>query len=397
MPLDAKRFREPAMQPERIGDPPLVVHVIHELAVGGLENGLVNLINHIPADRYRHAIVCLKGYSDFAKRIKRDDVEIIALNKREGNDFGMYLRLYRTLRRLRPDIVHTRNLGTMEGQVVAAAAGARARVHGEHGRDIFDLHGTNRKYKLLRKAIKPFVHQFIAVSQDLERWLSDTVGVARERISQIYSGVDSMRFHPRTGPRTDIAPPGFLDADSILVGSVGRMAAVKDYPNLVRAFLLLLEREPAARSRLRLLIVGDGVDRQKCMNMLQQAGVAELGWFPGERSDIAELMREMDIFVLPSLGEGISNTILEAMCSGLPVVATRVGGNLELVKEGVTGKLVPPATPEALADALLDYYRNPSMLCDHGEAARRQIEETFTMQAMTRGYVDVYDKVLRRG
>jgi glycosyltransferase involved in cell wall biosynthesis len=191
-------------------------------------------------------------------------------------------------------------------------------------------------------------------------------------------------------------PQGFLDEDSIVIGSVGRMAAVKDFPNLVRAFLLILEKEPAARARLRLAIIGDGVDRQKCMDMLRQAGLAELGWFPGERGDIAELMREMDIFVLPSLGEGISNTILEAMCSGLPVVATRVGGNVELLKENVTGRLVPPGQPEALAAALLEYFRNPYLLRRHGEAARRQIEATFTMQAMTTGYVAVYDKVLRR-
>ena len=103
--------------------PPLIVHVIHHLGVGGLENGLVNLINHIPPERYRHAIICLKGYSDFRRRIIRENVEIVALNKREGQDFSLYLNLFKTLRRLKPDIVHTRNLGTMEGQVIAAIAG----------------------------------------------------------------------------------------------------------------------------------------------------------------------------------------------------------------------------------------------------------------------------------
>ena len=158
--------------------PPLIVHVIYHLGVGGLENGLVNLINHIPSERYRHAIVCLKGYSDFRRRIVRDDVEIVALNKREGNDFNLYIDLFRTLRRLQPDIVHTRNLATIEGQVVAAVAGARARVHGEHGRDMVDLYGKNRKYNLLRKAIRPLVNHFVAVSKDLENWLINTVGAA---------------------------------------------------------------------------------------------------------------------------------------------------------------------------------------------------------------------------
>ncbi len=374
--------------------PPLIVHVIHHLGVGGLENGLINLINHIPPERYRHAIICLKGYSDFRRRITREGVEIIALNKREGKDFSLYLNLFKTLRRLKPDIVHTRNLGTMEGQVVAAVAGARARVHGEHGRDIFDLHGKNRKYNLLRKAIRPFVDHFIAVSRDLESWLANTVGATPHRIHQIYNGVDSLRFHPRSGKNFKGAPPGFFTENAFVIGSVGRMASVKDYPGLVRAFLSLLE-EPAAQERFRLLIVGEGRSRQECIEMLREAGAGALAWFPGERADIPELMSAMDLFVLPSLGEGISNTILEAMATGLPVVATNVGGNAELIKEGFTGILVPPGEPAAMAQAIMQYHKNPDLIIQHGIAARQQIEASFSMEAMTKGYLQVYDKVLR--
>src|SRR5687768_10740322 len=213
---------------DHVRQPPLIVHVVYHLGVGGLENGLINLINHIPSERYRHAIVCLKGYSDFRKRITRENVEIVALNKREGQDFSLYVNLFKTFRRLKPDIVHTRNLGTMEGQVIAALAGARARVHGEHGRDVFDLHGTNRKYNLLRKAIRPFVNHFITVSRDLESWLVSTVGAAPECIKQIYNGVDSSRFYPRS-PKSGRAhglpdaPEGFFSDDVFVVGSVGRM------------------------------------------------------------------------------------------------------------------------------------------------------------------------------
>jgi sugar transferase (PEP-CTERM/EpsH1 system associated) len=366
------------------------------LGVGGLENGLVNLINHIPPERYRHAIVCLKGYSDFRHRILRENVEIVALNKREGHDFGLYLNLFRTLRRLKPDIVHTRNLGTMEGQVIAAVAGARARIHGEHGRDIFDLHGKNRKYNLLRKAIRPFVDHFIAVSRDLESWLVDTVGATPQRIDQIYNGVDSLRFHPRDGTLFGAGPPGFFTENTFVVGSVGRMADVKNYPSLIQAFLRVLKEEPAAREHFRLLIVGEGTSRRECIEMLREAGAEALAWFPGERADIPELMRTMDLFVLPSLGEGISNTILEAMSTGLPVVATSVGGNVELVKEGYTGMLVPPGEPSALTEAMLRYYRNPDLIIQHGRAARRQIEASFSMEAMTQGYLQVYDKALHR-
>ncbi len=381
--------------------PPLIVHVIYHLGVGGLENGLINLINHIPPDRYRHAIVCLKGYSDFRRRIIRDDVEIVALNKREGKDFNLYIDLFKTFRRLKPDIVHTRSLAAIEGQVIAAVAGARARVHGEHGRDMFDLYGKNRKYNLLRKVIRPLVTQFIAVSKDLENWLVGTVGAAHFRVSQIYNGVDSQRFFPRNANsfaagRIGVPPEGFFAGDTFVIGSAGRMADVKNFPCLVQAFLMLLKEEPSARQRLRLLIIGDGITRAKCIEMLREAGAETLGWFPGERADIPDLMRTMDLFVLPSLGEGISNTILEAMSTGLPVIATRVGGNAELVKEGVTGMLIPPDAPAALTAAILSYYRHPELIASHGAAAREQIQAGFSMKAMTEGYLRVYDQVLGR-
>ena len=392
----ANPAQSPAEPSEIIKKPPLIAHVIYHLDVGGLENGLVNLINHIPSERYQHAIICLKGYSDFSNRITRKNVKIIALNKREGWDFKLYANLFRALRELKPDIVHTRNLATIEGQVIAAAAGIRARIHGEHGRDIFDLHGKNRKYNLLRKIIRPAIDHFIAVSKDLENWLINTIGAAPNRIDQIYNGVDSLSFYPRRKrPTNNIGPEGFFTENSFVIGSVGRMAAVKDYPNLVRVFLMLLKENSTLRNRLRLLIVGEGSSRRECIEMLRGAGAESQAWLPGERVDIPELMRAMDLFVLPSLGEGISNTILEAMSTGLPIVATRVGGNAEIVKEEYTGKLVPPGIPETMAEAISIYYRDPGLLDSHGKAARKQIESSFSMEAMTNSYLEVYDKVLR--
>ena len=376
-------------------DTPLIVHVIHRFDVGGLENGVVNLINNLPADRYRHAIVCLQGYTDFRKRLKRDDIEIYDMAKQNGHDFGLYLRLFRIFRKLRPAIVHTRNLSALESQVVAALVGVRGRVHGEHGRDIYDLHGKNWKYNLLRKLVRPFVSHYIAVSKDLQIWLTDTIGVNYNRVSQIYNGVDNNRFRPGQTPSTSFGPPGFFSADSIIIGSVGRMAPVKDYPNLVSAFLRLLELAPTFRERMRLLIIGDGETRATCMQLLEQHGAAHLAWLPGERDDIPALMSAVDIFVLPSLGEGISNTILEAMATGLPVIATNVGGNQELVHEGKTGFLVLPSDPDGIANAVLHYVHNPAHRQEHGQAARDIIDRQFSMDAMMQGYLSVYDRVLK--
>jgi len=373
---------------------PLIAHVVHSLAVGGLENGIVNLINHLPRDRYRHVVICLTGYTDFRNRIRNPEVEVYALHKLPGKDFPVYLRLWRLMRRLRPDIVHTRNLSTLDAQLPAFLAGVPHRVHGEHGRDADDMDGTRRKYQVLRRLFKPLVQRYIALSLDLKRYLRDKVGVPEGKLLLLCNGVDTRKFTPaRNGTRNVLASHG-IGRDAIVVGTVGRMEAVKDQMTLVHAFLHLARWAGPDRDRLRLVIIGDGALRAPALRLLEEAGLAHLAWLPGERADVPELLRAMDIFVLPSLAEGISNTILEAMASGLPVVATNVGGNGELVDAGRTGFLVPRADPVAMADAIQRYVEDSALRREHGVQGRRRCEKEFSIDTMVRRYGDFYDEVL---
>lgn len=373
---------------------PLVAHVIQRLAIGGLENGLVNLINQMPEDRYRHIVICLADATDHMRRMLRKDVPVIPLNQRPGHDFTVHRRLLALLRRLRPTIVHTRNLAALEFQAVAALAGVRGRVHGEHGRDVHDLDGENRKYNLLRKAIRPCVQRYTAVSVDLARWLVERIGIKPERVTQIYNGVDAEKFGNRQSLRAPIGPAGFSDSSCFLIGTVGRMEPVKDQLTLVRAFLLLLEQNPAWRERLRLVMVGDGPLRCVALKIVREARAERLVWLPGERSDVPQIMKGLDLFVLPSLREGVSNTILEAMASGLPVVATDVGGNPELVEKGKTGTLVPHSDPASMAAAIASYIADTKKALAHGAAGRERVELKFTMKAMVARYTAVYDSLL---
>lgn len=374
---------------------PLVAHVVYRFDTGGLENGLVNLINHMPGDAYRHAVIALTEVTDFRRRVQREDVQFIALHKPPGHAISLYPRLYRLFRALRPAIVHTRNLAALECVLPAWAAGVPVRVHGEHGRDVEDLDGSRRKYQWLRRAYRPWVSHYIALSGDLAGYLRDKVHVPERRLSQIYNGVDTARFRPAAGarPRPEGCP--FEPDAHWLVGTVGRMQAVKDQPTLARAFVRVLQQAPALRERLRLVMVGDGPLRAVVQAIVDEAGVAELCWLPGERSDVADVMRAMSCFVLPSLAEGISNTILEAMATGLPVVATRVGGNAELVAQGRTGLVVPAADAEALAQALLTLARDPAAAAAIGRAGRADVEGQFSLQAMVANYQAVYDQQLR--
>ncbi|MBK6675712.1 MAG: TIGR03088 family PEP-CTERM/XrtA system glycosyltransferase [Rhodocyclaceae bacterium] len=372
---------------------PLVVHVMYRFDVGGLENGVVNLINRMPADAYRHAVLALTEVTDFRRRIARDDVEFISLAKPPGHLWWLYPRLFRLFRQLRPAIVHSRNLAALEVAVPAWAAGVPVRIHGEHGRDVGDLDGSNKSYQWLRRLYNPFVTHFIALSRDLENYLLDPVGIARRKVTQIYNGVDAERFHPADGlPIIDGCP--FRRPQHWLVGTVGRMQTVKDQTLLARAFVRALEREPALRQRLRLVMVGEGPLRAQAQEMLDAAGVADLAWLPGERHDVPDILRGLDCFVLPSLAEGISNTILEAMASGLPVIATRVGGNPELVLEGETGRLVPVGDVEALASALIDDAHAPEADRAAGLAGRWQVERRFSMDSMVAAYRGLYDELL---
>lgn len=374
---------------------PLIVHVIYHLAVGGLENGLVNLINRIPEDRYRHAIICMTDYTDFRNRIQNPNVGVYVLNKRPGKDLKIYVTLWKLLRRLKPDIVHTRNLATLEAQFPALMAGVPRRVHGEHGRDIHDLDGTSKKYQLLRRLFKPMVQQYIALSYNLQDYLRDNIGVPGKKLTHICNGVDTEKFRPADTGSRDVLPAGFAVPGTLVFGTVGRMEAVKDQVTLARAFVQLVEAHSRGRDSLRLVMVGGGALREPAMTILRTAGLEELAWLPGERNDVPELLRALDVFVLPSLAEGISNTILEAMASGLPVVATEVGGNGELVDPETTGFLVKRGDPAALAGAMQQYIDIEELQQQHGTMARKRCEEKFSINTMVQRYQDLYDSLMQ--
>jgi sugar transferase (PEP-CTERM/EpsH1 system associated) len=375
---------------------PLIVHVLYRFDTGGLENGVVNLVNRLPATRFRHTIVALdKVVPEFLGRITRSDVGVVSLHKPPGQTARLYPRLFRLFRALRPAVVHTRNLAALECQPPAWLAGVPVRIHGEHGRDVADLDGSNRLHQWNRRAMRPFVQHWVALSSELRDYLAGPIGVPPARLTRICNGVDSLRFRAAAGPRPPIAGCPFTDPGLWLVGTVGRMQTVKNQTALAQAFVQLLQRHPALRERVRLVMVGEGPLRARSQELLDTAGLGDLAWLPGERSDVADVMRGLDCFVLPSLAEGISNTILEAMSSGLPVLATDVGGNADLVDPGRTGLLVA-AEAQALAGGLERLAADPAASAAMGRAGRARVEREFSLDAMVTAYQGLYDSLLAR-
>jgi sugar transferase (PEP-CTERM/EpsH1 system associated) len=369
-----------------------IVHVIHHLRIGGMENGVVNLVNRLPAERFRHTIVCVEESSDFARRIERPDVEVIALHRSRIGVWRLRWQLLALLRRLRPDIVHTRNLSGLDALVPARLCGIRT-LHSEHGFDVDNLQGTSSKPTMLRRLHVPLVRQYVCVSKDLRRLMVEHWGVPAARVRQICNGVDTDRFRPPERRRRDLLPEALAGEDRFVVGTVGRVQPVKDQATLLQAIAGAIALSPGLAERLALVVVGDGPSLGALRELAATLGIAGQCWFAGAREEVAALMQSFDLFVLPSLNEGISNTILEALASGLPVLASAVGGNPELVEDGVVGQTFAAGDPAALSSLIVRYADDADLCRRHGAAARQRAESRFSLETMVAAYCDVYESL----
>jgi sugar transferase (PEP-CTERM/EpsH1 system associated) len=368
---------------------PVVVHAIHSLATGGLENGVVNLVNN-PGSEFRHVIVCLTTTGALHERV-RPDVEVFSLGKRAGQDPAALVRLVRLLRRIRPAVVHSRNWAAFDAVPAARLAGVRVVVHGEHGREAADPDGRDAWRKRIRRLLHPLVSQFVTVSHDLERWLLEVVGLPARKVVTIQNGVDLTRFGHRR--RRESRETLALPADALVVGTVGRLDPVKAQAALIRAFAALRPAHPDAW----LVLAGDGPCRDELMDAVKRLGVLGRTRLLGDRSDVPLILSALDLFILPSIAEGLSNTVLEAMASGLPVVATRVGGNPELIEDGTNGRLIPRQDDDALVAAMAAYLDDPHLRALHGKASRQRAVDHFSLDRMTDAYVRLYGRLLGRG
>ena len=379
--------------------PPLIAHVLYRFDVGGLETVMIELINALGKDMFRHIVVCLTEDTVFKQRITVPGVEVYALHKRPGKDLGCYLRLWNLFRRHRPDLVQTYNIGTIDAAVPAWLAGIRAIVHSEHGRNADDPTGKNIKYNLLRRLLSPIIGRYVAVSDDLNRWLVEVVRLPARKVVRIYNGVqvdhDLLAGISET-QRRDSLPKGFATRASLVFMNVGRLDPVKNQSGLIQAFSYAAGQLGSASQSLRLVIVGDGPESKELKRLIQASGVASQILMTGSRNDIHCLLAAADVFVSSSITEGISMTILEAMACALPVIATAVGGNPEVVVDGKTGLLVHSQEPQELAKAMYRYVDDRELAVRHGIAGRVRLLERFNHERMVDSYIELYGSLIRK-
>ncbi|MEI6893691.1 MAG: TIGR03088 family PEP-CTERM/XrtA system glycosyltransferase [Colwellia sp.] len=360
---------------------PIVVHLIYRLAIGGLERVMLNCINQMQGENIKHVIVSLTDANDFSQ-VENSSIDIYCLGKKQGSDLGIHFKLFKLLRKIKPAILHSYNLPTIEYHPISWVAGVRGHVHAEHGRDIGDPQGLNKKHNRLRKLMSPFINCYVSVSEDLHFWLVGHVGISTKKVLLIQNGIN-----------TDIFNVPKKASKQLRFTIVARITPVKDHQNLLSAFTLLKKQLPVDKLP-SLTIVGDGKQRDQLELYCHEQGLNTVK-FLGERDDIAQILAQTDVFVLSSIAEGIPMTILEAMSAKTPIVATRVGGIPEVVAEAKEGFLVDKSNASAFAQGLLKYIEQPELILDHGENAREKVLKKFNEKHMVQAYLKQYNALIK--
>jgi sugar transferase (PEP-CTERM/EpsH1 system associated) len=364
--------------------PVRVLQVVHGLPRGGLENGLVNLLNGLPQGEFQQTVACLDSRGEMADRVA-PQIPIHVL-ERGRHDLGLPWRLARLIRGIRPHVIHCRNWNTWADTVLAHRL-ARCRstlVWSFHG--FADGHWFPRRRRLASRGLSLATDRLFAVCRDAAERFATLAGIPPARFEVLYNGVDCRRFAPsehRAGLRASLG----IAEDELVLLTVASLTPVKGHARLLEAAARVVAD---TRRRVRFLWLGEGAERAALEARVRTLGLGARVQMPGGSDRVPHYLAAADLFILPSELEGMSNAILEAMASGLPVVAHAVGGNPELVDHEHTGLLCAPADVDALAAAIGRLVRNDAERALMGAAARRRAEQIFSLDAMLVRYADFY-------
>jgi len=366
-----------------------IMHVVDSLGKGGLENGLVNLIDRLDAGRFEHVVCTMRGLGANAERLPKDRVRVMCLGKEENSRIQI-AAVARAIREVRPAIVHSRNWAAIEAVIAGQWVRSCAVVHSEHGLESgADVKQPWRRICFRRLAYE-LADRVLSVSSQLRELHARLTGFSADRITIIHNGVDSRRFFPDPGTRVRVRQELGLGAEEVCIGCVGSLSPVKDHITLLRAAAGFDE---VCRD-WRLLVIGEGPELPKLQAFLSGDPLLEKRVsLMGSSHRVPELLQAMDIYVLPSINEGISNSLLEAMATGLPVAATATGGNPEVVQDGESGMLFPVGDVRRLTDQLLSLRASKDLRLQLGQKALRRVREDFSLDAMAGKYAEVYESV----
>jgi sugar transferase (PEP-CTERM/EpsH1 system associated) len=364
-----------------------IMHVVDSLGKGGLENGLVNLIERLDPDYFEHVVLAIRRLGPNADRLPKDRVRVMCLGT---NSSIQTAALVRAIREIKPDIVHSRNWAAVEAVMAGRWTRSCAVVHSEHGLETEVTATEPWRRVCIRRLAFELAHRVLSVSYQLRDLHARRTGFPARRIGVIHNGVDGGRFFPDPGARARVREEFRLSGDELCIGCVGNLLPVKDHMTLLQG----LEGFAGSGGNWRLLMIGEGPELAK----LKGFADAHPEWkervlFLGSSNRVRELLNAVDVYVLPSIAEGISNSLLEAMATGLPVVATATGGNPEVVVDGKSGLLFPVRDSRRLTELLLRLRDNRELRLEMGQWATRRVRAEFSIDAMVRNYQQLYESL----
>ena len=355
--------------------------VVPALEPAGMENVVARLGRGLCDRGHDVGFTCI----EFAGRLGEDLVQhgyrVKAIPSPGIRTILFPIPLTRWFRSLQPDVVHTHSGAWLKAARAAAHAGVPRIIHTIHG-----LHDVEPWFG---PALKRFAARYTAVtaavSEPLHHYLRDQVGLPADRLCTILNGVDTDAFVP--GPRSGAIRQSYsLPSETVVVGHVARFSPVKDHQTLVRAFATLTRSRPEAF----LALAGDGPLRPAVERLTNELGISHRVAFLGHRTDVLSVYRDIDVFVLPSLAEGTSMSILEAMACGVAVVATAVGGTPDLLADGAAGMLVRPGDADGLAGALDRVVGDAEVRARFAQAARSRAMARYSHADMLNAYERLY-------
>jgi glycosyltransferase involved in cell wall biosynthesis len=353
--------------------PVRALFVAPQLDHGGAERHLTTLLPRLDPARVLSTVVCIGGEGELFADLRSAGIDSTVLHGGRRNAWQVLRELVAIMRRQRPDVVSVwgYNAETL-GRIAARVAGVRHSIMWVHNATEITARGL--VHRGVDRALVRWTSRYFGVAESQRSFLVDDRGYPADRIEIICNGVDLARFEVGTD-RAVLAELGIAD-DSPVVAVVAALRPEKDHATLLRAARLVVDRIP----RARFLIVGDGECRPDLVARSEALGIAQHVHFAGARNDVGQLLRAIDVFSLTSTTECLPIALLEAMACGRPAVCTAVGGMTEVIEDGVTGFLVPPADPVALSDRLVRLLSDPERAHRMGRAARRRAEETYALE-----------------
>lgn len=366
-----------------------VLYLIDTMAYAGTQTHIANMMRGHDRARFSPRLLCLQEKGALGERLEAEGFPVEALGLRRIYGLAAVracARYAACLKRERIDVVHAYLFSAQVFGIPPARLAGVPLVLA--GRRAIGVYWTAPKYRLARRFSNAFTHLQVGNSEAVREYIVREEGVPRERVRIVYNGVDAARFSPPAGGRAGRA--------AVTVGYVGSLTRVKGVDVLLRAARRAADGVPGLKVRIvgegplaaRRADEGDTDARLKALaRELALDGTVE---FAGGSETVEEELRRMDIFVMPSLSEGMSNAVLEAMASGLPVVASGSGGNREVVADGETGLLFPVGDDAALAERLAALARDARMREAMGDAGRRRVLERFTVGRMVSEMESLY-------